>query len=78
MQTGCKGRKENVQQTLDADSAGRILLHRKVGTVACNGAMLFHVQNLFRKFTTIQKRDESSKFEWNNEGVEVAVIVDSS
>ena len=78
MHTGCKGRKENVQQTLDTDGAGRILLYREVGTVACNGAMLFHIQDPFRKFTTIQKRDESSKFEWNNEGVEVPVIMNSS
>lgn len=67
-----------MQQTLDTDGAGRILLYRKVGTVACNGAMLFHVQKPLRKFTAIQKRDESSTFEWHHEGMTVAMIVNSS
>lgn len=46
--------------------------------MACNGAMLFHVQKALREFTTVQNREESSTFEWNNEGVEMAVIVNSS
>lgn len=54
MQTGCEGRKETVQQTLDTDGARQIVLYDIVGTVACNGAMLFHVQEPLRKFTAIQ------------------------
>ena len=67
-----------MQHTLDTDGAGLIVLYNKIGTVACNSAMLFQVQNMLRKKTAIQKHIESSTFEWENEGIEVAVIVNSS
>ena len=67
-----------MQQTLDTDGAGLVVLYNKIGTMACNSAMLFQVQNPLRKFTAIQKHIESSTFKWKNEGIEVAVIVNSS
>ena len=73
-----KGRNSNVQHTLDTDGAGLIVLYNKIGAVACNSAMLFQVQNMLRKITSIQKHSESSTFEWKNEGIEVAVIMNSS